>query len=126
MENHTSQPGDSSKSAKPMPTFVLYQFKDVGSERRSELKLIRHQVTREVYNGYWIKRTDRSKDTWISKTASKRIAWPTMEEAYKDWKERKQKKIDYHEGLIAIHSRQMKQAATFYVQQKEIAEVRDT
>ena len=112
-----SQPQDSGKPK------LLYQFKEEGPLRRKELKLITFEIDSETDRGWWMRRPDRARLTWISRTADKRIAWPTIDEAYKDYKARKQVAINYHEDMISLQSQLLKQAQQLYGQSKEAAEV---
>lgn len=80
----------------------LYRYEDVSYSRYGnnvKIEELKFKVIRETPRGFWIKRSyDRNffhfeingeKDKWVSKTAFKRYAYPTREEAMVNFKARK-------------------------------------
>jgi hypothetical protein len=75
---------------------VLYRYDDhqVASFEdeigRTAIYLSEHQVEKETPKGYWIGSYGK---IWVSKTAKKRYAYPTKDEAWKSFQARKQRQI---------------------------------
>lgn len=57
---------------------------------KSELILEKHPISAETPKGYWISLyCGNHKDRWVSKTAKKRFAYPTVKEAFDSYLARK-------------------------------------
>jgi len=57
-----------------------------------ELKLLQYNLISETPKGYWIE--NGYKKRWVSKTATKRFAYPTKEEAMQSFIARKKSQIN--------------------------------
>lgn len=58
------------------------------TNRRVVIQLRDYQVQKETPQGYWI-----YPKRWVSKTANKRFAYPTLKEAWRSFKLRKKRQI---------------------------------
>jgi hypothetical protein len=91
----------------------LYRYEDRRYGYRSvKIEELKFKVIRETPKGYWIKRSPNrntffhfeinggEKDRWVSKTAFKRYAYPTKEEAMVNFRARKYAQIKILEDQL--------------------------
>lgn len=68
---------------------ILYRyerdFNIFGVTPDYSIALVECEVLRPTKEGYWIKRPYSRKERWVSKTTTKRYAYPTKAEAYQSF-----------------------------------------
>lgn len=84
---------------------ILYRYEFVDYGMRfpdTDLRLYTFSLVKETPKGYWIIQNDwfQPRKRWVSKTAKKRYAYPTKQEALTSFIKRKQRYIKILEHKI--------------------------
>lgn len=92
----------------PQDTFgTFYRFENYGST----VMVIEYELIKETPCGYWILDKAREKNRWVSKTAKKRYAYPTVNQALWSFYKRKEKQISILTGKLETAKIAAKRAA---------------
>lgn len=79
------------------PPDEFYRYYDMRYEGRVRIHLATLWLHSETPKGYWLSNYQfgREKHVWVSKTARKRHAYPTVEEAMTSFKARKARQVQF-------------------------------
>lgn len=93
---------------------VWYRYTERGHVRLDgprDLPSYQYPVVRETPCGVWLQ--DGFRRRWVSKTARKRFAYPTREEARESYRIRKRRHVEHLETQLRRARELLKQAETF-------------
>lgn len=91
----------------------------LGDAEKTVVTLRRYTMQNETPRGYWIIGGHWMKRRWISKTANKRYACPTKEQALESLLRRKQRQVEILERRLEEARKQLNAALEFAKQEKE-------
>ena len=85
---------------------ILYRFEDFHDTFGVRVHERHFEMIKETPCGYWIRLFHSFNDKkWVSKTAKKRFAYPSREDAITSFKARKERQIKILEAQLSIAKR---------------------
>lgn len=88
------------------------RYATYGSEE-TVVTLWHYYVQKETPCGYWIVGGPRMKRRWVSKTAHKRFAYPTQEQALESFLRRKKRQVEIYTSRLEQAKRELAVAQEF-------------